>query len=96
MTSRLQVDDPVLPTSGCLLTSATVSWAGLSLGMIWIACTDVRSRGVWNGNAFSNGQIIDAITPRHGRHHVNNAKQHAEPIWAPEHHSAWRAIWRHS
>ncbi|MBC2589861.1 MULTISPECIES: IS1634 family transposase [Rhodococcus] len=58
---------------------------------------DLASHFHWNGNVFTDGQIIDTITPRHGRSVVNNPRRRAEPIWnATAHPNAWRAIWQYS
>ncbi|MFD6858165.1 IS1634 family transposase [Rhodococcus sp. NPDC060090] len=58
---------------------------------------DLASHFHWNGNAFTGGQIIDTITPRHGRSVVNNVRTRAEPVWSPtEHPNAWRAVWQYS
>ena len=46
---------------------------------------------------FTDGQIIDTVTPRHGNIKVNITTLRAEPIWDPESHpGAWRAIWAYS
>ena len=58
---------------------------------------DLESHFHWNGDVFTDGQIIDTVTPRHGNTKVNNTALRAEPIWDAEHDSgAWRAIWSYS
>jgi len=58
---------------------------------------DLSSHFHWNGNVFTDGQIIDTITPRHGRSVVNNRRRRAEPVWnETDHPNAWRAIWQYS
>ncbi|MEZ5151990.1 IS1634 family transposase [Rhodococcus zopfii] len=58
---------------------------------------DLASHFHWHGNAFTNGQIVDTITPRHGRSKVNNVRKRAEPVWSPvDHPNAWRAVWQYS
>ena len=58
------------------------------------APNDLQSHFHWNGDAFTDGQIIDTVTPRHSRSKVNNLKLRAEPVWDPaEHPKAWRAVW---
>ena len=55
------------------------------------APNDLQSHFHWNGDAFTDGQIIDTVTPRHSRSKVNNLKLRAEPVWDPaEHPKAWR------
>lgn len=58
---------------------------------------DLESHFHWNGDVFTDGQIIDTVTPRHGNTTVNDTKLRAEPVWDREHDSgAWRAIWSYS
>uniref|UniRef100_UPI00356A4D63 IS1634 family transposase n=1 Tax=Mycobacterium marinum TaxID=1781 RepID=UPI00356A4D63 len=58
---------------------------------------DLESHFHWNGDVFTDGQIIDTVTPRHGNTTVNDTKLRAEPVWDREHNSgAWRAIWSYS
>ena len=61
------------------------------------APNDLESHFHWNGEVFSDGQIIDTVTPRHSRSRGNNIKLRAEPVWDPtEHSNAWRAVWQYS
>lgn len=61
------------------------------------APNDLESHFHWYGECFTDGQIIDTVTPRHARSKVNNVKLRAEPIWDPEKHpEAWRAVWQYS
>src|SRR6476620_2642499 len=58
---------------------------------------DLASHFHWNGDVFTDGQIIDTVTPRHAKHVVNDPAHRAEPSWNPdEHPQAWRAIWVYS
>lgn len=58
---------------------------------------DLASHFHWNGDVFTDGQIIDTVTPRHARHTVNDLSHRAEPVWNPDDHAgAWRAIWAYS
>ena len=58
---------------------------------------DLESHFHWNGDVFTDGQLIDTVTPRHGNTKVNDPKKRAEPVWDPEAHpGAWRAIWAYS
>ncbi len=55
---------------------------------------DLASHFHWNGDVFTDGQIIDTVTPRHANSTVNDVALRAEPVWNPNDHSqAWRAIW---
>jgi hypothetical protein len=58
---------------------------------------DLASHFHWNGDIFTDGQIIDTLTPRHANTKVNDVAHRAEPIWNPDDHAgAWRAIWAYS
>jgi hypothetical protein len=58
---------------------------------------DLASHFHWNGDVFTDGQIIDTVTPRHANSTVNDVALRAEPVWNPDDHSqAWRAIWAYS
>ena len=58
---------------------------------------DLESHFHWNGDFFTDGQIIDTVTPRHARNKVNDTAHRAEPVWNPETDTAaWRAIWAYS
>ena len=55
----------------------------------------------WNGDAFTDGQVIDTITPRTaprgGGHGDNDPAVRAEPVWDPtQHPGSWRAVWAYS
>jgi hypothetical protein len=58
---------------------------------------DLESHFHWNGDVFTDGQIIDTVTPRHANTKVNDRALRAEPVWNPQQHpGAWRAIWSYS
>jgi hypothetical protein len=58
---------------------------------------DLASHFHWNGDVFTDGQIIDTVTPRHANSIVNDPAHRAEPVWNPDQHpQAWRAIWAYS
>jgi Transposase DDE domain len=61
------------------------------------APADLASHFHWNGDVFTDGQIIDTVTPRHGNTNVNDPALRAEPVWNRQTHlGAWRAIWAYS
>jgi hypothetical protein len=63
------------------------------------APTDLESHFRWHGTAFTDGQLIDTITPRTGHHKAaaSNPKTKAEPVWDPgQHPGSWRAVWAYS
>jgi len=58
---------------------------------------DLESHFRWHGDAFTDGQVIDTITPRTGHKIENDSKHMAEPVWNPEQHpGSWRAVWAYS
>lgn len=63
------------------------------------APTDLESHFRWHGDAFTDGQVIDTITPRHAgaRGSTSDPKVQAEPVWDPGGHpDSWRAVWAYS
>jgi hypothetical protein len=74
--------------------------AGLSFivgSRVTKAPADLASHFHWNGDLFTDGQIIDTVTPRHAKSTVNTKATRAEPIWDPGlHPKAWRAVWQYS
>ncbi|MGL4743194.1 MAG: IS1634 family transposase [Dermatophilaceae bacterium] len=62
------------------------------------APADLAPHFRWHGEAFTDGQVIDTITPRHaGRAGENDPMVKAEPTWDPgEHPGSWRAVWAYS
>ena len=64
------------------------------------APVDLESHFRWHGDAFTDGQVIDTITPktqRCGASAASNPRVKAEPVWDPEEHpSSWRAVWAYS
>jgi hypothetical protein len=58
---------------------------------------DLASHFRWHGDAFTDGQIIDTITPKVGKNTDNDEAIKAEPVWDPAVHTAsWRAVWAYS
>ncbi len=58
---------------------------------------DLESHFRWHGDAFTDGQVIDTLTPKNSRLRENDVNHKAEPVWDPEQHPAsWRAVWAYS
>ena len=58
---------------------------------------DLESHFRWHGDAFSDGQVIDTLTPTAGKNAENDTAIKTEPVWDPETHaSSWRAVWAYS
>ena len=61
------------------------------------APVDLESHFRWHGDAFTDGQRIDTITPKNRRSIENDSKKKREPVWEPETHpGSWRAVWAYS
>src|SRR6516162_1442808 len=58
---------------------------------------DLESHFRWHGDHFSDGQVIDTLTPKTGRNRDNDPAMLAEPGWDPQvHPTSWRAVWAYS
>lgn len=58
---------------------------------------DLANHFHWIGDAFTDGQLIDTITPRHGNTKSESKRRRREPNWDPEMHPGhWRAVWAYS
>lgn len=58
---------------------------------------DLVSHFHWNGDAFTDGQLIDTLTPKTGKNVDNDTAKRAEPTWDKTDHSrSWRAVWSFS
>jgi hypothetical protein len=58
---------------------------------------DLESHFRWHGDAFTDGQIIDTLTPMVAKNAQNDTAIRAEPVWDPQRHtSSWRAVWAYS
>jgi transposase len=64
------------------------------------APNDLASHFRWHGDAFTDGQVIDTITPRVATMTaaaVNDQRKRAEPVWDRDVHDlSWRAVWAYS
>nr|WP_255574575.1 IS1634 family transposase [Austwickia sp. TVS 96-490-7B] len=62
------------------------------------APADLESHFRWHGDAFTDGQVIDTLTPRHANATGENDPTHkSEPVWDPQQHpKSWRAVWAYS
>jgi len=64
------------------------------------APNDLASHFRWHGDAFTDGQVIDTITPRVATaraRSINDVSKRAEPVWDPKvHKQSWRAVWAYS
>ena len=58
---------------------------------------DLEAHFHWHGDAFTDGQVIDTITPRRGSQSERDNSRKSEPVWDPHTHpGSWRAVWVYS
>ena len=58
---------------------------------------DLEAHFHWAGDAFTDGQLIDTITPRRGSQSERDKSRKSEPVWDPHTHpGSWRAVWAYS
>ena len=58
---------------------------------------DLEAHFHWSGDAFTDGQLIDTITPKRGSRSERDKAVRAEPVWDPDTHpGSWRAVWAYS
>ena len=58
---------------------------------------DLANHFHWHGDAFTDGQLIDTITPRHGNTKTETKRRRREPVWDAEKYPGhWRAVWAFS
>ena len=58
---------------------------------------DLEAHFHWEGDAFTDGQVIDTITPKKGSRSQRDVSKRREPVWDPHTHpGSWRAIWAYS
>ena len=58
---------------------------------------DLEAHFHWHGDAFTDGQVIDTITPRRGSRSQRDISSRREPVWDPHTHpGSWRAVWSYS
>ena len=58
---------------------------------------DLEAHFHWHGDAFTDGQVIDTITPRRGSNTERDKSRKSEPVWDPgTHPGSWRAVWGYS
>ena len=58
---------------------------------------DLEAHFHWHGDAFTDGQLIDTITPKRGSRSQRDISSRREPVWDPHTHpGSWRAVWVYS
>jgi hypothetical protein len=88
--------------AGMLWAASLAGLDDAGLGFIvgsWVtkAPVDLESHFRWHGDAFSDGQVIDTLTPKTGKNKDNDPALRAEPAWGREDHpESWRVVWAFS
>jgi hypothetical protein len=101
--ARHQIEDMVVVADAGMLSAANLN-ALDTAGYRFIvgsrqtkAPIDLESHFRWHGDAFTDAQVIDTLTPKTGHNTDNNPLKKAEPVWDPATHpTSWRAVWAHS
>lgn len=58
---------------------------------------DLEAHFFWHGDYFTDGQIIETITPRQGGKQKRDQCRKTQPVWHPQTHpGSWRAVWVYS
>jgi len=58
---------------------------------------DLESHYRWHGDHFTDGQVVDTVTPRHrATKHTNDVHVKSEPVWSVRDEHTWRAVWAYS
>ena len=58
---------------------------------------DLEAHFHWHKDAFTDGQLIDTITPKRGSRSQRDISSRREPVWDPHTHpGSWRAVWAYS
>ena len=58
---------------------------------------DLEAHFHWEGDAFTDGRLIDTITPKRGSRSERDKSLKAEPVWDPgARPGSWRAVWSYS
>ncbi len=104
--ARHEITDMVVVADAGMLASGNLrelDEAGLRFivgSRVTKAPNDLASHFHWHGELFTDGQIIDTITPRDQRGTAaksSDPKIRAEPVWDPATHpKSWRAVWAYS
>lgn len=101
--ARHQIEDMVVVADAGMLSAANLTMldqAGHRFivgSRLTKAPIDLESHFRWHGDAFTDGQVIDTLTPKIGSNDENDPALKSEPAWDPATHtSSWRAIWAYS
>lgn len=104
--ARHEIADMVVVADAGMLASGNLrelDEAGLRFivgSRVTKAPNDLASHFHWHGDFFTDGQVIDTITPRDHRGtatKTSDPKRKAEPVWDPATHpKSWRAVWAYS
>ena len=97
------IEELVIVADAGMLSAANLAALGEARLRFIVRARQVRAPGDleahfhWAGDAFTDGQLIDTITPRRGSNTERDKSLRAEPVWDPDAHpGSWRAVWAYS
>lgn len=100
ITDMVVVADAGMLASGNLRELDEVGLRFIVGSRVTKAPIDLASHFHWHGELFTDGQIIDTITPRDQRGTASKSSDpriRAEPVWdRATHTKSWRAVWAYS
>lgn len=101
--ARHQIEDMVVVADAGMLSAANLTLLDQAGHRFIVgsrttkAPIDLESHFRWHGDAFTDGQHVDTLTPKIGANAQNDPALKSEPVWDPATHtSSWRAIWAYS
>ena len=97
------IDELVIVADAGMLSAANLTALDEARLRFIVGARQVRAPGDleahfhWAGDAFTDGQLIDTITPKRGSKSERDKSRKAEPVWDPDTHpGSWRAVWVYS
>ena len=97
------IDELVIVADAGMLSAANLTALDEARLRFIVGARQVRAPGDleahfhWAGDAFTDGQLIDTITPKRGSNTERDKSLRAEPVWDPDTHpGSWRAVWAYS
>ena len=94
------IEDLVVVTDAGMLSAANLTALDDARLRFIVGTRQVRTPGDlevhfhWEGDAFTDGRLIDTITPKQGSRSERDVSRRHEPVWDPDiHPGSWRAIW---
>ena len=97
------IEDLIIVADAGMLSASNLSALDEARLRFIVGARQVRAPGDleayfhWAGDAFTDGQLIDTITPKRGSRSQRDISSRREPVWDPHTHpGSWRAVWAYS